>query len=223
MTTLPPRKPLRASRLRYTDLEKPLTLKQRRFVDEYLLDMNATAAAKRAGYGERSASTNGYGFLQRPNVAAAIEARLAERRERMAVTTERVIRELARIAFADIGRIMTWSGDDMNVTPPALLSEDDRAAIAEIAVVRRKNGDVAARVVLCDKERALEALCRFLGLFGPQAAYRAGLIESPSAAAERIREMIRAKFEKLKAEEPEAEPGGEETQARDGGAQDMEI
>src|SRR5215470_695143 len=156
-TTLPPRKPLRATPLRETDPEKPLSLKQQRFVDEYLLDMNATAAARRAGYGERSAAQNGHGFLRRANVAAAIEARLAARRERMAVTTERVIRELARIAFADIGRIMTWSGDDMIATPSALLSEDDRAAIAEITVVKRKNGDVAARVMLHDKERALEA------------------------------------------------------------------
>jgi phage terminase small subunit len=204
---------LRATPLRDTDPEQPLTRKQRRFVDEYLLDMNATAAARRAGYGERSAAQNGHGFLRRPNVAAAIEARLAERRERMAVTTERVIRELARIAFADMGRIMTWSGEALIATPSALLSEDDRAAIAEIAVVKRKNGDVAARVVLHDKERALEALCRFLGLFGPRGGLEAGLIENPSAAAERIREMIRAKHAKLFA----PEEAGEQTQGHRGG------
>ena len=205
MTTLPPRAPLRALPLNDTNPERPLSPKQRRFVDEYLLDMNATAAAVRAGYSEIAAYSHGAYLTRRPNVAAAIEARLAERRRRMAVTTERVIGELARIAFADIGRIMTWSGEELIATPSALLAEDDRAAIAEIAVVKRKNGDVAARVVLHDKERALEALCRYLGLFGPRAAYEAGQIESPSVAAERIREMIRARHAKLLApqEQPE--------------------
>jgi len=189
-----------------TDPDRPLSPKQKRFVDEYLLDMNASAAAIRAGYSARSAEHHGYFLTTRPNVAAVIEQRLAARRQRMAVTTERVIRELARIAFADIGRIMTWSGEELIATPSALLAEDDRAAIAEIAVVKRKNGDVAARVVLHDKERALEALCRFLGLFGPRAAYATGAIESPSVAAERIREMIRAKHAKLVAPEPAADP-----------------
>ena len=206
MTTLPPRLPLRVHRLNRTKPERPLSAKQRRFVDEYLLDMNATAAAMRAGYSKLSAEQHGYFLTTRPNVAAVIVQRLAARRERMAVTTERVIRELARIAFADIGRIMSWSGEELIATPSALLAEDDRAAIAEIAVVKRKNGDVAARVVLHDKERALEALCRFLGLFGPRAAYATGAIESPSAAAERIREMIRAKHAKLFALEPAGDP-----------------
>ncbi len=138
MTTLPPRRPLRASALNDdAGPEKPLTPKQRRFVDEYLLDMNATAAARRAGYGERSASTNGYGFLQSANVAAAIEARLAVRRARLQVTAERVIAELARIAFSDIGRIMDWSSEDVALKPPGEISPDDHAAIQEIAVVKR--------------------------------------------------------------------------------------
>ena len=205
MTTLPPRKPLRATSLRDIDIdpEKPLTTKQRRFVDEYLLDMNATAAAKRAGYREHSAAQNGSGFLQRPNVAAEVERRLAERRQRTDVTAQRVIRELARIAFADIGRIMTWSGDDMTVRPPGEISEDDRAAIAEVAAVKRKNGDVAARVVLHDKERALEALCRFLGLFNPRAAYEAGVIKSPAQLADEVRGKLLARLEQLRAAQAE--------------------
>jgi len=207
MTTLPRRVRMRTAGLMDIKGERPLSFKQRRFVDEYLLDMNASAAAKRAGYSERSAPQIGSVFLRRPNVVAAIEARLADRRERMAVTTERVIRELARIAFSDIGRIVRWSGEEMIATPSELLSEDDRAAIAEIAVVKRRRGEVAARVILHDKERALEALCRFLGLFGPRGGLEAGLIENPTAAAERIREMIRAKHARLFApEEADAEP-----------------
>jgi len=212
MTTLPPRAPLRAPSLNDTKPDRPLSLKQRRFIEEYLIDMNATAAAIRAGYSERAAHSHGSYLARRPNIAAAIERVLAARRMDLRVTAERVIRELARIAFADIGRIIDWSDEDMTVRPPGTLTEDERAAIAEVAVVKRSDG-VAARVTLHDKERALEALCRHLGLFGPRAAHKAGLIESPSVAAERIREMIRAKHAKLCA----PEPASEETQARHGG------
>ncbi len=218
MTTLPPRRPLRASALNDdAGPEKPLSPKQRRFVDEYLLDMNATAAARRAGYGERSASTNGYGFLQRANVAAAIEARLAERRARLQVTAERVIAELARIAFADIGRIMAWSSEDVALRPPGEISPDDRAAIQEIAVVKRHDG-LATRVILHDKERALEALCRYLGLFRPGAR----AVEPPRLADE-LRETLKAKIDKLVAdrvaEAREADRRTAEAQARPAGAE----
>ena len=207
MTTLPPRAPLRAPRPS-RKADRRLTRKQKMFVDEYLVDMNARAAARRAGYRPISARANGHRLLQLASVAAEIEARLAERRARVNVTAERVIAELARIAFADVSRIMTWSSEDATLRPPEQISPDDRAAIAEVAVVKRKNGDVAARVVLHDKERALEALCRFLGLFGPRGAYETGLIENPTEAAERIREMIRAKHAKLFP----PEPAGEETE-----------
>ena len=198
MTPLPPRAPLRASRPGRGNPDRPLSAKQRLFVDEYLLDMNASAAARRAGYGERSAAQNGHRFLQLAPVMAAIEARLAARRTRLQVTAERVIDELARIAFADIGRIMNWTGEDASLKPQGEISADDRAAIAEIAVVKR-NDAVATRVILHDKERALEALCRYLGLFRPGAHP-----VEPPRYSEELREKLKAKIENLVAERVEA-------------------
>jgi len=202
MTTLPPRAPLRAHRLNDTKPDRPLSLKQRRFVDEYLVDMNATDAAIRAGYSRASAYSHGCFLTRRPNVAAAIEARLAERRARLEVTAARVIAELARIAFADIGRIMDWSSEDAALRPPGAISADDRAAIQEIAVVKRPDGGLATRVILHDKERALEALCRYLGLFRPGAAYAVGLRESPAKRAAELRALILARHAKLRAPMP---------------------
>lgn len=195
MTTLPPRKPLRSTRLDDLYPEKPLTRKQRQFVDEYLLDMNATAAARRAGYGARSAAQNGYGFLQRANVVAEVERRLAARRERLEVTAERVIAELARIAFADIGRIMDWSSGDVALRPVGEISPEDRPAIQEIAAVKRPDG-LATRVILHDKERALEALCRYLGLFRPGARP----VEPPKQLSDELREKLRARIDKMVAD-----------------------
>ena len=194
MTTLPPRAPLRAHRLNRTKAEQPLTTKQRRFVDEYLVDMNAAAAARRAGYGDRSADQHGSFLTHRPNVAAAIEARLAERRARLQVTAERVIAELARIAFADIGAILDWSSKDVALKPPGEISPDDRAAIQEIAVVKRNDG-LATRVILHDKERALEVLCRYLGLFRPGA-----FPVEPPKYSEELRERLKAMIDKKVAE-----------------------
>jgi phage terminase small subunit len=190
MTTLPPRRPLRDSASARKP-HRPLSRRQRVFVDEYLVDMNAHAAAGRAGYRATSTYANAHLLLKRPNVAAVIEARLAERRARLEVTAERVIEELARIAFADIGRIMEWSGEDAAVKPPSEISPDDRRAIAEIAVVKR-DGGIAARVILHDKQRALEALCRYLGLFRPGA-----LKVDPPNYSEELREMLKARIEKM--------------------------
>jgi Terminase small subunit len=152
--------------------------------------------------------------------SAAIDRAIEVRAERTRITAHRVLLELARIAFADIGRIIDWSGNALTVKPPGMLSADDRAAISEIAVVVGKKG-LAARVTLHDKERALEALCRHLGLFGHSGQFNAGTIESPSAAAARARAIIFERLAKLRAareaeeqkEPDEGDAGGAEPQA----------
>ncbi|HVA57287.1 MAG TPA: terminase small subunit [Gemmatimonadaceae bacterium] len=71
-----------------------LTAKQGRFVDEYLIDLNATQAAIRAGYSERTARFIGAENLTKPNIAAAIAARTAEVCERLGLTKEWVLTRL---------------------------------------------------------------------------------------------------------------------------------
>jgi phage terminase small subunit len=77
-----------------------LSLKQERFVVEYLVDLNATAAAIRAGYSERTAAQKGYGLLQMPEVQEAITSENGDRQKRTKVTADQVVSELASIAFA---------------------------------------------------------------------------------------------------------------------------
>jgi phage terminase small subunit len=76
----------------------PISPKQQRFADEYLVDLNATQAAIRAGYSEKTAAQQGHQLLQKTSVRDAIEAGRAQRAERTAVTADRVIAELAAIA-----------------------------------------------------------------------------------------------------------------------------
>lgn len=79
----------------------PLTAKQQAFVREYLVDLNASAAARRAGYSQRTADRTGHENLKKPVVAAAIQVALAERAERTELTQEFVIEGLRGIALDD--------------------------------------------------------------------------------------------------------------------------
>lgn len=76
-----------------------LTPKQQQFVAEYTVDFNATAAAIRAKYSEKAAAQQGYKLLQMPEVQEAIKVEIAERQDRTKITGDRVVEELANIAF----------------------------------------------------------------------------------------------------------------------------
>jgi phage terminase small subunit len=75
-------------------LPNGLTVREARFVDEYLLDFNATKAAMRARYSERSAYSIGSELLHNPKVAAAIAACIAERSTRTKIDTDWVVQQL---------------------------------------------------------------------------------------------------------------------------------
>jgi len=186
--------------------ERPLSPLQRRFVEEYLLDCNALAAARRAGYSERTAGPISVQLMAKDKISRAIREAMDGRSQRLRISADRVLLELARIAFSDIGRIIDWSGDALTVEPPGRLYDDDRAAISEITVIsgdRRRERGLAIKVKLHDKQQALMMLARHLRLWGPNAIQN---VESPSATAERIRNMIREKWAKLVAEPEEEEP-----------------
>ena len=76
--------------------------RQKLFVREYMVDLNATQAAIRAGYSRRSASQRGWALRRHPTVAARIEVAMADRDEAAKITPERVLCELARLSFANI-------------------------------------------------------------------------------------------------------------------------
>lgn len=92
------------------DWENELTAKQRAFVRDYLIDLNATQAALRAGYSEKTAYASGAENLKKPQIATAIEAAMKNRADRTEITADRVLRELAKIGFADIHRAIKWQG-----------------------------------------------------------------------------------------------------------------
>lgn len=113
-----------------------LTQKQLRFVAEYQLDRNATQAAIRAGYSPKTAGAIGSENLQKPEIAAALEARTVAALEAVDASVERITRELARVAFGDIRSLVSWDGASVVIRDSDELTEDEAALVREVKVQR---------------------------------------------------------------------------------------
>lgn len=138
-----------------------LTEKQKRFVQEYLVDLNATAAAKRAGYSEKSASRIAVELLNKTQVSAEIQKQQAKRQKRVEITQEKVLEELAAIAFANGTDFATINRNGLvRLVPTDDLPEDKKKAVASI-----KEGQYGTEVKVHDKVKALELLAKHLGMF----------------------------------------------------------
>lgn len=142
-----------------------MTPRQERFVEEYLVDFNATQAAIRAGYSAHSANGNAYSLLKRPDVLAAVKRGWARLARRTQVTAERVLQEYAALAFSDLRDVADWGPDGVVPIAAAELSRDAARAVAEVSDSRTKAGGGNVKVKLHDKKGALDALARHLGLF----------------------------------------------------------
>ncbi|HHM8639599.1 TPA: terminase small subunit [Pseudomonas aeruginosa] len=145
-----------------------LTKKQRLFVDEYLIDLNATQAAIRAGYSTRRATEIGYQLLQRPEVAQAIQAAMAERSKRTEVEADYVIRRLREIDEMDVLDILEDDGSFRSIRdwPKAWRQFLSGIEIAELFEGRgddRRIAGVLRKIKWPDKLRNLELLSRHVG------------------------------------------------------------
>ena len=138
------------------------------FAYEYLVDLNPVQAALRCGYSSKTAK-EAYRWLkagdarEKPRLRAHIEQLMAQRAARVGVNADRVVRELARIAFADITQVV----DVKNAKVLDSASEDDRAVIASVRV---RDGDMFTEreVKMYDKLRALELLGKHMNMFTDQ-------------------------------------------------------
>lgn len=141
-----------------------LNEKQRRFVDEYLIDLNATQAAIRAGYSAKTADVQGSRMLGNVKVQQAISEAMAERSKRTGVNQDRIVLELARIAFVNASDVI----DPEDATIKEGASDDDTAAIqsVKVKVIPTKDGEGIEREIrLSDKLKALELLGKHLGMW----------------------------------------------------------
>lgn len=144
----------------------PLTLKQSRFVEEYLVDLNGKQAAIRAGYRSATAEAQASRLLRHVGVRVALENAMKARSERTEVTADRVLNELAKIAFSNMKDYWPQPGERVDLSR---LDEDRTAAIKEITIEEKVDrAGVLHRHIhlrLHDKIGALNSLARHLGLF----------------------------------------------------------
>jgi phage terminase small subunit len=178
--------------------------KQVRFVEEYLVDLNGTQAAIRAGYSEHTANQLAYQLLRKPKVAEAVALAMAER---PGVTRARIVDELASIAFANAGDYFAWGPDGVTVKPSDDLTEAQRGVIAEVSqTVTEKGG--AIRVKLSDKQAALEKLARVFGMFSDKVELT-GKGGEPLAPETGTRDLARAVLDILRTAQVKKEGDGQ--------------
>lgn len=149
-----------------------LTDRERRFVREYLVDLNGSAAAARAGYASKAVRQTAYKLMKRPRVKAAVDAAMAARARRLKITADRVLGELALLGFANFMDYFTPQADGTAHVDLSRLTRDQAAAIAEVTVEEFVSGRGAAgrevrrvKVKLADKSRNLELIGKHLGMF----------------------------------------------------------
>lgn len=140
-----------------------MTEKQQRFVEEYLIDLNATQAAIRSGYSAKTADQQGSRMLANVKVQNEISKAMAERSKRTGVNQDRVVQELARIAFVKMTDVVNADGE---IRPDA--SDDDLACIESVKY-KRSDTDTGSseerEIKIASKLKALELLGKHLGMW----------------------------------------------------------
>ena len=159
--------------------EKKLTSKQKMFVKEYLVDLNATQAALRAGYSEKTAYRTGADNLKKPQIQEAIQQAMQKREQRTEITADKVLEEYAKLGFSDVSdylevvteRVLvdrTAEGEPISEIKQFVFMKDTKdippeklAAISEVK--QHKDGSISFK--LHDKRGALDSIARHLGMF----------------------------------------------------------
>lgn len=149
-----------------------LTAKQQKFAEEYIVDLNATQAAIRAGYSEKTAKSIGQENLTKPDLQEYIQQLMDERSKRTQITADMVLREYAKIGFSNITDYLKVAEQEVNTDagPMMIKTVDifetdniDRSKLDAIAEIKQTRDGIALK--LHDKKGALDSIARHLGMF----------------------------------------------------------
>lgn len=153
-------------------LNPDLTDKQELFCQNYVVHLNATKAARDAGYSKKTAGSQGHDLLKRPEIQSRIQHLQAKRLQRTEIDQDKVLRQLARLAFSDIKDNFTREGGIVRVED---LSHDASAALTGLKVTKRRTAEVDSEgnpiyedvieFKMADKIKSLELLGKHLQLF----------------------------------------------------------
>ena len=144
--------------------KKPLTAKQERFCQEYLKCLNATRAAIKSGYSAANADKIGSNLVRKSRVTARLKELQAARSRRYEISAERILEELAKLAFSDITDYVSFNESGVRLKESSDLNPKQRAAILEVSEVLNQHGGTT-KFKLHDKVKALELLGKYQKLF----------------------------------------------------------
>lgn len=153
------------------------TPRELRFIEEYLVDVNATQAAIRAGYAAKNADVQGPALLQKPKIRDAIAAHRAKVSEKTGLTVERLDRQLERIAFSDLRKLY----DENDQLRPIHTLDDDTAAmvagfeVEELTAEGMHIGQVK-KIKVLDRLKAVELGYKRLGVLRENVALNVGAL-----------------------------------------------
>lgn len=137
-----------------------LTAREAAFVEQYLIHLNGAEAARQAGYRGKNLDTQAFRLLARPRVREAVQEAVAARSKRNEITADRVLQELANIAFGDPRQVLTWGPGRVDFKVPSdELSPADAALVSSVGMTQ-----AGVRVKLHDKLAALRLLMGHLGM-----------------------------------------------------------
>lgn len=144
--------------------------KQTRFCEEYLIDFNATKAAIRAGYSKKSAYSIGSENLTKPEIQEYLAKKSDKVANKLGINQERVLQEIARLAFSDIRK---YYDEDGKLKPIHELDDDAAAALAGVEVdelfdqqgFNKVEVGQTKKIKVWNKKDGLEQLARYLGLY----------------------------------------------------------
>jgi phage terminase small subunit len=160
--------------------EQPLNDKQLTFCREYIVDFNATQSAIRAGYSDKTAGATASRLLTNVKIQQEIKRLVEERAERTGITADRVVQQLAKIAFVDIKSVIDWETAEINQlvgrdpitgdqvftkTPITQLALKPMDQVDGTMIQTVKMGKHGIVVELPDRMRAMEMLAKHLGVY----------------------------------------------------------
>jgi len=153
-------------------MRKTLNPKRKAFVAEYLVDLNATQAAIRAGYSENGASVRGSILLANDNVQEAIQAAQAKRAERLEITADMLLQDAYKDATATLDKFMTVDEDGAARIDMRGCSREDITALTELTQDVEMIGDpddglpiLKTRLKLVDRAKARDQCIRMIGAY----------------------------------------------------------
>jgi phage terminase small subunit len=150
--------------------------------------MNATQAAIRAGYGKAGAATQGSLLLKQEKIQLRISEINKKRMKRLNINADSVVKEIALIAFSNIGNIASWTNSQVTLKESTRLTSEQKAGIQSVEEKISRYGS-SVKVKMYDKPQALVLLCRYLNILDGNAN-----VTDPADTAKKLKDAYLAMF-----------------------------